>query len=227
MLALAILTQFFYSWNQHKYETQAKKGTIPPTILVIERKLIETESTLSTNKGEVFGIGIDLRRNMSEENKTESSQQTHSSQEDITNVLYQKKEQGVSGKDTEATKDAELTRPTQEKNFNLTEESLIDILYQSMCMLRLGENISNLSNSSSFHFRDLRFMNDVAEALHYLSNGDGWRGDEYERRLNSVLKSWICSIHGAGWQRLPPNCIGSSNRNIVAVWWGQYVNKSS
>ena len=152
--------------------------------------MFETESSPSPNKGEVFGIGVDLRRGMAEENETESSQQTHSSSEDITNFLYQKKEQGVSGKDTEATQDAELTRATQEQNLNLTEESLIDILYRSMCMLRLGENISNLSNSSSFHFRDLGFMNDVAEALHYSSNGDGRGEDEYERRLDSVLKSY-------------------------------------
>lgn len=178
MLALAILTQFFYSWNQRKSHTQTKKGAIPPTISPTERKISDKRS-ISADKGETFGIGIGKKMHIAEENESETSQQTNISQEDIMNILYQKIEHDVR-------KDEETT---QEQDVNLTEESLSYILYRSISMLRLGEKICNLSKSSSFNFRDLGFMDDVVKALHCALGSDGSGGDEHERRLESVLKS--------------------------------------
>ena len=67
MLALAILTQFSYSWNQGKSHTQAKKGAIPPTISPNGKET--QDSSAKTGKGEAFGIGINQKKYLAEENE--------------------------------------------------------------------------------------------------------------------------------------------------------------
>lgn len=134
-----------------------------------------------------------IRKNiLQRKTKGKKFEPTNSSPVNVMNILYQLRGQNVS-------KDVETTETPQEHNIPLTEESLTEILYRGICMLRLREMISNLSKSRTLHFRDLGFMDDVAKALHCASDNDGNRGGEDERRLESVSKSYgfvKCPVQG-------------------------------
>ena len=69
-------------------------------------------------------------------------------------ILYQRREQTL----TKNRDESQAHQDPLEHNDPLDEECLSDILYRSMCMLRTGETIANLSKSSSFNFRDMGFM---------------------------------------------------------------------
>ena len=194
MLALAILTQFFYSWNQRKSHTHTTKGVIPPTISPVERKACGN-SLHTGNKEESFGIGID-RKKVTGKNEQNAFQPTDCSSGDIMAILYQRREQNL----TKNRDESQAHQDPLEHNDPLDEECLSDILYRSMCMLRTGETIANLSKSNSFNFRDMRFMDEVLKTLH-ASGSDGNGGGEHQRRLDSVLKSYgfkRCPVQGDG-----------------------------
>ena len=175
---MAILTQFFYSWNQRKSTTPAKKGSIPPTISPLERKL--TRKYLSEDDTrEVFGIGINQRRVISEENEQNTCQPLTSNSEDLLNFLYDKKEH-------RASQNEEEDDQTKEHDITL-DNNLVDILYRSVCMFNLAEDISSLTKSNSFEFRDLSFMDDVLKGFPITTpNKDEKHGDEHESRLKTV-----------------------------------------
>ncbi|KAL9987456.1 hypothetical protein ACROYT_G001769 [Oculina patagonica] len=168
MLALAILSQFFHSWNQRKsHTTHASKGLIPPTISPTERKA-RGKSLHTENDGETFGIGID-RKNVTGENEAKAFQSTECNSGDVMNILFHIREQNSSHNRDES----EPCQAPLQHSVPLDEEYLTDILYRSVCMLRIGETISNLSKSNSFKFRDLGFMDDVLKTLHASVQGDG------------------------------------------------------
>ncbi|KAL9959930.1 hypothetical protein ACROYT_G033308 [Oculina patagonica] len=184
MLALAILSQFFYSWNQRKsHTTHASKGLIPPTISQTERKA-RGKSLHTENDGETFGIGID-RKNVTEENEAKAFQSTECNSGDVMNILFHIREQNSSHNRDES----EPCQAPLQHSVPLDEEYLTDILYRSVCMLRIGETISNLSKSNSFKFRDLGFMDDFLKTLHASGNDEN-EENEHQRRLDSVLKSY-------------------------------------
>ena len=94
--------------------------------------------------------------------------------------------------------DSQERRGPLDNNVALDEDSLRDILYRSLCMLRIGETISNLSKHNSFNFRDLGFMDEVYKTLH-ASGSEENEGGEHQRRLDAVLNSYSfirCPVQG-------------------------------
>ena len=194
MLALAILTQFFYCLNQRKSDTNTKKGSIPPTISPAERKARGNSPPTASEK-ENFGIGIN-KRNVTDENGGNAFQTTDSSSEDIMVILYKQREHNS----TKTRDDSQERREPIDDSVALDEDCLSDILYRSLCMLQIGETISNLSKSNSFNIRDLGFMDDVLQTLHASDSNEN-EGGENQRRPDSVLESYgfaRCPVLGDG-----------------------------